>query len=159
MINDIVARWPGSAHDSHIFDNSRIRARLENGEFGETVLLGDSGYPLRNYLITPIGTPEGGGEQLFNEGQIRTRTVIERLFGIWKRRFPVLSYGMRCKIPLAQDIILAAAILHNIARKENEPDNFDEVMVLNNDQIDEELLRNNQDHYIRRRFINYFTNL
>lgn len=39
-IRDIVARWPGSTHDATIFANSHIRARHENGEFPNTVLLG-----------------------------------------------------------------------------------------------------------------------
>ena len=33
-IQSIVARWPGSAHDSTIFRHSRLRARFENNEFG-----------------------------------------------------------------------------------------------------------------------------
>lgn len=39
-INNIVARWPGSAHDITIYNNSRIRGRCEAGEFGNSVLLG-----------------------------------------------------------------------------------------------------------------------
>lgn len=37
---DVVARWPGSTHDATIFANSSIRARLETGEFGGSVILG-----------------------------------------------------------------------------------------------------------------------
>lgn len=39
-ILDIVARWPGSVHDTTIYNNSRIRARIENGEFPNSILLG-----------------------------------------------------------------------------------------------------------------------
>lgn len=39
-ILDIVARWPGSAHDQTIFNNSRIRARVEAGHFENSILLG-----------------------------------------------------------------------------------------------------------------------
>lgn len=39
-ILDVVARWPGSTHDSTIFNNSRCRARMENGEFQNSILLG-----------------------------------------------------------------------------------------------------------------------
>jgi len=91
---DIVARWPGSAHDSHIFRNSRLFARLESGEFQKMAILGDSGYALKPYLLTPISNPVGRTQMLYNESQIRTRNVVERSFGVWKRRFPVLSLGI-----------------------------------------------------------------
>lgn len=54
-IQNIVCRWPGSSHDSTIFNNSRIRAQFENGEFQGYVLVGDSGYGIKQYLITPLG--------------------------------------------------------------------------------------------------------
>jgi len=41
-IFDIVARWPGSAHDTTIFNASRIRARFEGREFEHAILLGKS---------------------------------------------------------------------------------------------------------------------
>lgn len=116
-ILDIVARWPGAAHDSYIFNNSRVRMRFESGEFSKFILLGDSGYPLRSYLLTPLESPSTPAEHLYNEAHIRTRNVVERMFGIWKRRFPVLSVGIRTKLELAQGIIVACAVLHNIARK------------------------------------------
>lgn len=120
-IISIVARWPGASHDQMIFNNSVIKMRLERGDFGDSIILGDSGYRNTNYLATPFlrcNTPE---EQLFNESQIRTRNVVERKYGVWKRRFPVLSMGMRVQLPLVQDIIVACAILHNIAIDAGEP--------------------------------------
>lgn len=39
-IMDIVARWPGSAHDMTVFNNSHIRTRFEAGEFPDSILLG-----------------------------------------------------------------------------------------------------------------------
>jgi len=42
----IYYRWPGSVHDSTIFDNSLVRAKFENHEYGNNVfLIGDGGYP------------------------------------------------------------------------------------------------------------------
>uniref|UniRef100_A0A1Y1M783 DDE Tnp4 domain-containing protein n=1 Tax=Photinus pyralis TaxID=7054 RepID=A0A1Y1M783_PHOPY len=94
--------------------------RLENNEFDHGIILGDGGYPLRQYLITPLADPQTEAERLFNEAQIRTRNVIERTFGVWKRRFPVLSVGMRCKLHLVQQTIVATAVLHNIAVLNND---------------------------------------
>lgn len=122
MFRDIVCRWPGASHDSHIFANSRVRARFERGDFGESVLVGDSGYGVKRYLITPLPDPQTRGEQLFNESQIRTRNCIERKFGQWKRRFPILAFGIRLKTEKVQGVVIATAVLENIAKLLNEPD-------------------------------------
>lgn len=117
---DIVARWPGSAHDQNIFNNSTIKARLEVGEFGDGLILADSGYSVQVYMIPPLRNPTRPEERLFNESQIRTRTTVERSYGVWKRRFPVLSLGLRLAIETTQDVIVACAVLHNIAIDMNE---------------------------------------
>lgn len=58
---DLVARWPGSAHDSTIFSNSKVKARLENMEFEDFYLLGDSGYGIKPYLMAPLQNPLNRG--------------------------------------------------------------------------------------------------
>ncbi|GBN98130.1 Putative nuclease HARBI1, partial [Araneus ventricosus] len=56
-IRDIVACWPGSTHDSTVFDNSHLRAVLENEVPPEYHLVGDNGYACRSYLLTPFLDP------------------------------------------------------------------------------------------------------
>lgn len=56
-MQNIVYRWLGSAHDSKIFNNSLIRGRFERSEMNDSVLVGDSGYALRNYMLTPLNQP------------------------------------------------------------------------------------------------------
>lgn len=123
QIRDIVARWPGSVHDSTIFNDSHVRAHYEMGTINEGILLGDSGYPLRRYLLTPYLHPETRGQRNYNASHIRTRNCVERMFGVWKRRFPVLSVGLRTKLQTTLTIIVATAVLHNIAveTKDNLP--------------------------------------
>ncbi|XP_045541246.1 putative nuclease HARBI1 [Papilio machaon] len=91
VIRNIIARWPGSVHDSTIFNDSPLCAQFERGDFGTMVLLGDSGYPCRPYLLTPLLNPLTHAEEAYNQSQIKTRNLIERLFGVLKRRFPCLS--------------------------------------------------------------------
>lgn len=50
LISEIVARWPGSTHDSAIYQNSNTYSRFERGVYGTGYLLGDSGYPLKVYF-------------------------------------------------------------------------------------------------------------
>lgn len=57
---------------------------------------------------------------LYNESQIRTRNVVERSYGVWKRRFPILSLGIRLDIERVEAIVVATAVLHNIATDHND---------------------------------------
>lgn len=79
---DLVARWLNLAHNSHIFCNSRLHARLESGKFQNMIVLGDSGYAFKSYVMTLIQNQVGQAEMLFNESQIRTRIIIKRSFGV-----------------------------------------------------------------------------
>lgn len=84
MFRNIVARWPGSTHDAHIFRSSRLHHELENGDYENGVVVGDSGYACKNYLIPPLDTVDSPEERLFQESQVRTRNPIESCFGVWK---------------------------------------------------------------------------
>ncbi|XP_014678045.1 PREDICTED: putative nuclease HARBI1 [Priapulus caudatus] len=54
-ITAVSARFPGSAHDMAVFDCSNIQQRMENGDLqNKGLLLADSGYALRPYLMTPV---------------------------------------------------------------------------------------------------------
>lgn len=59
--------------------------------------------------------PGNRAEEIYNQAHIRTRNSIERLIGVWKRRFPILAYGFRCKLENVMTCIVATAVLHNIA--------------------------------------------
>jgi hypothetical protein len=57
------------------------------------VLLGDSAYPLTEWLLTPfLGDPQGAKGR-YNRSQTSTRNVIERAFGVLKKRFLSLGSG------------------------------------------------------------------
>jgi hypothetical protein len=122
-IRNIVARWPGASHDAHIFRNSKVFRSFETGTFGyngSAVLVGDSGYPIKPYLITPLQNVNNQAENLFNESLIRTRNVVERSYGVWKQRFPGLALGLKLKVETIQAVIVATAILHNMAVDERD---------------------------------------
>ncbi|KAL1448360.1 hypothetical protein WDU94_005508 [Cyamophila willieti] len=61
----------------------------------------------------------GEAHQLYNVSLIRIRNPVERSYGVWKRRFPVLKHGMRLKLETCQAVTIATAVLHNIAIDEN----------------------------------------
>lgn len=150
-IRNIVARWPGSVHDSRIWHNSRISAEFENGRWNG-YLLGDGGYPCLPTLLTPLHQPTTPAERRYNRAHIVTRSTVERMFGQWKRRFPGLKYGLRVKLPTVPRLIVAAAVLHNFT-----VDNRDEPFMDN--ELDEDMghiyigENNRQGNTFRRRLI------
>ena len=88
----LSANWPGSTHDSHIFTTSSLCTHLEGTHRGlqDGMILGDSGYACRPFLMTPFINPTERYQQRFNRSHSTTRSIIERAFGILKKRFHVL---------------------------------------------------------------------
>ena len=120
---NIVARWPGSCHDSHIFRSSNICQYLEenHNSLDDGVILGDSGYACAPFLRTPYANPEIPGQEAYNSAHTKTRVVIEQTYGRWKRHFHVLHSEIRMAPEKVCLIFGACAVLHNIAVLLNEP--------------------------------------
>ncbi len=115
QITNIVARWPGSTHDSSIFDNS-LCALLESHAF-QGHLVSDNGYPCRAYLLTPILNPSMPTEKRYNTCHISARGLVERVFGVWKKRFPCLQNGLRTKINTTLAVIVALAVVYKFGKR------------------------------------------
>lgn len=142
----INARYPGSTHDAAIWQMSNICQHLRNKYFTGNLnewLLGDSGYPLQPWLLTPIqNAPPGSAEARYVEAHIRTRNIIERLNGVLKSRFRCLckNRALHYSPPKAGKIAYACAALHNMCIDYNVLN--DEIMNDNEDNED-----NDDDNY------------
>lgn len=66
-------------------------------------------------VIDPISGITEAAINKYNESLIQTRNTVERSYGVWKRRFPILATGINVKVSSSQSIIVATAVLHNIA--------------------------------------------
>ncbi|XP_044181037.1 putative nuclease HARBI1 [Acropora millepora] len=123
MFTNIVARWPGSTHDSFIFSDSQIGQQLnaQHQSVEDGLLLGDSGYPCKPSLMTPYLNPGTNKQTDFNNAHTRKRVAIEQAFGVWKRRFHLLHSEIRMKPEKVCMMIGACAVLHNIAVLRKEP--------------------------------------
>lgn len=128
QFTNLVAKWPGSTHDSHIWNNSQLCQLFETNGISNTIeefwLLGDSGYQLVPYLLTPYPEPQGHGQKQFNKCHRRTRCLVERVFGVWKARFMCLHKWGGAMIFAPEKcctVIMATAVLHNICCQRNLP--------------------------------------
>ncbi|XP_046584320.1 putative nuclease HARBI1 [Haliotis rubra] len=122
---NICAKWPGAAHDSHIFRTSSLCALMErtHASISDGFILGDNGYPCRPFLLTPYLNPQGRQQHRYNDSLCATRVTIERTFGRWKRRFHVFHSEVRMTPSRVCRIAVACAVLHNIAISMGEPQN------------------------------------
>ncbi|XP_050065116.1 putative nuclease HARBI1 [Aphis gossypii] len=133
-ILNVCAKYPGSSHDSHIWNQSNVKKLMEtlhrNGH-SSYMLLGDSGYALRPWMMTPFLRPEPNTpEATYNDSFCKVRSIIERCNGVLKMRFRcLLKHRVLHYHPhKASSIINSCVLLHNLCVNENIPiiDEFEE---------------------------------
>ncbi|XP_047147356.1 putative nuclease HARBI1 [Vigna umbellata] len=124
----VLAGWEGTASDSRILKNALDRDDpfvIPQGKY----YLGDAGFMLKSTVLTPYRgvryhlkeftrTGSQNARELFNHRHSSLRNVIERTFGVLKKRFPIIASGSEPHYGLETmtDIILACCILHNFIR-------------------------------------------
>ena len=101
-IYHLSSNHPGSYHDSEIFESSDLFTKLNVEKwrpFPGAVMLADSAYKgVYPFLATPYLPGSVGDDQrkaAYNTAFKKVRSSVERTIGIWKKRFPVLKYGLR----------------------------------------------------------------
>ena len=132
VINCVV-RNPGSVHDARMIRESALWRMFENQpQILDGVILGDSAYPLRDWLMTPFLIPRNVQERRYNQAFKTTRCTVERCIGVLKRRFHCLHTELRYSPGRACKIITACIVLHNLALDFGTPLNDD------NDDVDDD---------------------
>jgi hypothetical protein len=123
----VLAGWEGSAHDGTVYRN----ARYFNGFITPPgkYWLGDAGYPNTDTILVPYrgtryhlketrlaGKKPENAKELFNLRHASLRNVIERIFGLVKRKYQILRSPSEYAIETQTRIILACCTLHNFVR-------------------------------------------
>ncbi|KAL4337662.1 hypothetical protein AHAS_Ahas12G0132600 [Arachis hypogaea] len=120
-----LAGWEGTASDSKVLKSALSRddrLKIPRGKF----YFGDAGFMLKHALITPYrgvryhlkefaGREPENAYELFNLRHSSLRNVIERSFGVLKKRFAIIAGGTEpyYDVEVMVDIVLACIILHN----------------------------------------------
>uniref|UniRef100_A0A915IHC2 DDE Tnp4 domain-containing protein n=1 Tax=Romanomermis culicivorax TaxID=13658 RepID=A0A915IHC2_ROMCU len=112
----VSACWPGSVHDAHVLRNSSLFTKFDGDRWRpipNAVLLGNSGYPLKEWLVPPLLRPRNDAGARFNIAHKGTRRIVENSFGILKKSFTSLE-KLRVDPTFAGEIVKCCCILHNM---------------------------------------------
>ncbi|GBG83835.1 hypothetical protein CBR_g37634 [Chara braunii] len=135
-IVDLFFGFPGKSHDSRVLRNSSLYRRALKGDLfrddpddphreerppvdgvPNSYLLGDNGYPILPWIVSPYGGTTVGDEVLFDSLHRVARCGAERGIGIFKLRWQYFHrQGVR-STPYIGTEFRAACILHNVLRK------------------------------------------
>jgi hypothetical protein len=122
---DLYLGMPGSTHDVRVLRRSslyRLATHENLFDVRSTIdgfppfLLGDSGYPLLPWLMTPHRTHRNPTvvESLYNKKLRRGRCIVENAFGILKQSWRELLQKTELQVTYLPDVITCCAILHNL---------------------------------------------
>ncbi|XP_060761383.1 uncharacterized protein LOC132871280 [Neoarius graeffei] len=131
---NVFAGMPGSLHDARVLRLSTMwelatrgnhfpaRTRNIGGVNVGYYILGDSAYPLQNWLLKPFQdtgrlTPE---QQTFNRKFSRGRVAVENAFGRLKGRWRCLLKRNDCDLSLVRSMVLTCCALHNLCESHGE---------------------------------------
>lgn len=125
MIRQYVIGYPGSCHDSRIWNECALSKTPEKFFSDEQWIAGDKGYPLRKHILTPMKESykkvSASDKKTFNKYFSKYRVIIEHVNGALKETFESLK-GLRVKIndraghEAAVRWVRACLILYNITQ-------------------------------------------
>ncbi|KAL0957210.1 hypothetical protein HGRIS_014896 [Hohenbuehelia grisea] len=131
----ILSGWEGrSAADGRVFEDARNKGfAIPSGKY----YLGDAGFPACDSLLVPYrgvryhlnewrkagNLKPANPKELFNLRHARLRNAIERIFGVCKRRFKLMTAAPEYSIATQAMIPCALAALHNFITI-HDPDDF-----------------------------------
>lgn len=117
-------------HDARVLRSSELwDSGIDKCQQGRFHILGDAAYHLSNWLLTPYRNNSNLTiqQRRYNTALSRRRQVIERAFGMLKRRFRRLNTGVDLiSMSEINKPVLVTCILHNVCILQNDIEDFDD---------------------------------
>ncbi|BBN11025.1 nuclease HARBI1 [Marchantia polymorpha subsp. ruderalis] len=135
MFWDVCCKAAGSTDDATHLRGSSLFQKLTNGEVlvdthvrikGNHIrpyIVGDWGYPLFSFLLTPF-TGNGSGtpaQNFFDERLMKGRAMVEEAISLLKGRWKILQ-NLNVGLNYAAQTVVACCVLHNICMLAEEPE-------------------------------------
>ncbi|XP_034239134.1 putative nuclease HARBI1 [Thrips palmi] len=158
-VMNVNARFPGATFDSFVFQGSALRTRMmQLNEQQPCHLLGDAGYTLEPWMMTPFNRADrplldDSPEARYNHAHASDRNVVERCIGALKGKFRCLhdERVLHYNYVKSGKFVNAACVIMNLGIL-GIPNYINEENLLNdnvNDALPEEDLFDDEDGGVR----------
>lgn len=124
----LLAGWEGTAHDMRVYSDALMEKGLPTraGKY----YVADAGYSNNDNLLVPYkkvryhlreiskaGLKPKDKYELFNFRHSSLRNVVERTFGVFKRRWRIFDRAHQFEFETQRSLIYALAVVHNFINK------------------------------------------
>nr|XP_023890080.1 protein ALP1-like [Quercus suber]POE63977.1 protein alp1-like [Quercus suber] len=163
VFTDVCIGYPGSMSDDQVLEKSALSQRGNMGLLKDVWIVGNSGYPLTDWVLVPYTHQNlTWCQHAFNEKIGEVQRVAKEAFARLKGRWSCLQKRTEVKLQDLPVVLGACCVLHNICEMRNEGlepelsyEIFDDEMVAENglrsanalqarDQIAHDLLHHGQ---------------
>lgn len=131
----ILAGWEGSAHDSRVLEDAVTNGGMQVPH--KKYVLADAGYYNTDFTLTPYcgvryhlkeqaaaNCKPGTKEELFNLRHSSLQNAIERIFGVYKRRFHCFDTAPEFPLLVQIQMVFALTAVHNWIRQHSDEEDM-----------------------------------
>lgn len=121
VFTDVCIGWPGSMPDDQVLEKSVLFERANMGLLNDVFIVGNSGYPLMDWLLVPYTVQNLTWTQhAFNEKVGEIQAAAKAAFGRLKGRWSCLQKRTEVKLQELPVVLGACCVLHNICEMRKE---------------------------------------
>ncbi|GMH18088.1 hypothetical protein Nepgr_019929 [Nepenthes gracilis] len=121
VFTDICIGWPGSMPDDQVLEKSALYQRASRGLLKDVWIVGNSGYPLMDWVLVPYAHRNlTWSQHAFNEKIGEAQRVVKQAFSRLKGRWSCLQKRTEVKLQDLPIVLGACCVLHNICEMMNE---------------------------------------
>ncbi|XP_057537806.1 protein ANTAGONIST OF LIKE HETEROCHROMATIN PROTEIN 1-like [Amaranthus tricolor] len=121
IFTDVCIGWPGSMPDDKVMEQSALFQRATHGALNNVWMVGNSGYPLMDWMLVPYTHQNLTWTQhTFNEKIEEIQKVAKDSFYRLKKRWGCLQKRTEVKLQELPGVLGACCVLHNICEMRNE---------------------------------------
>lgn len=121
VFTDVCIGWPGSMPDDQVLEKSALFQRANGGLLKGVWIVGNSGYPLMDWVLVPYTQQNLTWTQhAFNEKIGEVQKVAKDAFGRLKGRWCCLQKRTEVKLQDLPVVLGACCVLHNICEMKGE---------------------------------------